>query len=103
MIEILRATPGFVGGRFTTLAKAFNRAFAGRGIRARHVIKKGTSDMNTLATTWSGVPMVAYGPGDSTLDHTDTEHICADEYRTARALLGDAVSRWLVHDEGPSQ
>ena len=102
VIEILRATPGFVGGRFTTLAKAFNRAFVGRGIRARHVIKKGTSDMNTLATTWSGVPMVAYGPGDSTLDHTDTEHICADEYRTARALLGDAVGRWLVHDEGPS-
>ncbi|CAM5345478.1 N-acetyl-ornithine/N-acetyl-lysine deacetylase OS=Streptomyces glaucescens OX=1907 GN=SGLAU_17290 PE=4 SV=1 [Streptomyces glaucescens] len=45
------------------LAKVFARAFAQAGIRPRHVVKKGTSDMNTLATTWQGVPMVAYGPG----------------------------------------
>lgn len=59
-------------------------------------MKKGTSDMNTLATTWHDVPMVAYGPGDSSLDHTDEERIDPMEYRTARTLLADAVHRWFA-------
>lgn len=64
------------------------------------MVKKGTSDMNTLATTWRGVPMVAYGPGDSALDHTDEERIGAEEYRAARSLLADAVARWFALPEG---
>jgi LysW-gamma-L-lysine carboxypeptidase len=99
-IDVLRATPGFSGGRSTLLVKTFARAFAQAGIRPRYVVKKGTSDMNTLATTWRDVPMVAYGPGDSALDHTDAEHIDAAEYRTARALLADAVARWFRPAEG---
>jgi LysW-gamma-L-lysine carboxypeptidase len=52
--------------------------------------------MNTLATTWRDVPMVAYGPGDATLDHTADEHVHADEYRAARAILADAVAAWFA-------
>lgn len=63
-------------------------------------MKKGTSDMNTLATTWRDVPMVAYGPGDSTLDHTDMERIAAADHRTARTVLADAVARWFALPEG---
>ncbi|MCC3763471.1 M20/M25/M40 family metallo-hydrolase [Glycomyces sp. TRM65418] len=92
---ILRATPGHRGPRTSPLARSFSKAFAANGIRPRHVVKKGTSDMNTLATTWEGVPMVAYGPGDSALDHTDAERIGADEVRLARAVLADAVAHWL--------
>ncbi|MFI0153958.1 M20/M25/M40 family metallo-hydrolase [Streptomyces lydicus] len=99
-VEALRATPGHQGGRSGPLAKAFTRAFAEAGVRPRFVVKKGTSDMNTLATTWHDVPMVAYGPGDSALDHTDEERIGAEEYRAARALLADAVSRWFALPEG---
>ena len=95
-IEPQRATPGFAGGRATPLAKAFTRAFGKADVRPRFVVKKGTSDMNTLATTWSGVPMVAYGPGDSTLDHTDVERIGAAEYREARGVLADAVANWFT-------
>ncbi|MDX2706271.1 M20/M25/M40 family metallo-hydrolase [Streptomyces sp. PA03-6a] len=95
-VEVLRATPGVAGGRATTLARSFGRAFARAGIRPRHVVKKGTSDMNTLATTWHGVPMVAYGPGDASLDHTDAERLPADEYRRARGVLADAVRHWFT-------
>ncbi|AYN41233.1 M20/M25/M40 family metallo-hydrolase [Streptomyces dangxiongensis] len=99
-VEVLRATPGYAGGRSGPLVKVFTRAFADAGIRPRFVVKKGTSDMNTLATTWHDVPMVAYGPGDSALDHTDEERIGAMEYRTARSLLADAVNRWFSLPEG---
>ncbi|MFD9096135.1 M20/M25/M40 family metallo-hydrolase [Streptomyces collinus] len=99
-IEVLRATPGHQGGRSGPLAKAFTRAFAAAGVKPRFVVKKGTSDMNTLATTWRDVPMVAYGPGDSALDHTDEERIGGEEYRAARALLAAAVDRWFALPEG---
>ena len=94
-IDELRATPGVSGGRTTPLVKAFTRAFREAGIPPRYVVKKGTSDMNTLATTWRGVPMVAYGPGDSALDHTHVERLGAAEYRTARGILTDAVTTWF--------
>ncbi|GAA2816317.1 M20/M25/M40 family metallo-hydrolase [Kitasatospora paracochleata] len=99
-IEVLRATPGHSGGRATPLVKVFTRAFGQAGIRPTYVVKKGTSDMNTLATTWRDVPMVAYGPGDSTLDHTDVEHLTATDHRSARGILGDAVARWFALPEG---
>lgn len=60
----------------------------------RYLMKKGSSDMNTLATTWRGVPMVAYGPGDARLDHTPDEHLHADEFRRAQRLLTAAVREW---------
>ncbi|WAP55139.1 M20/M25/M40 family metallo-hydrolase [Streptomyces sp. S465] len=95
-IEFLRATPGFTGPRSTPLARAFSRGFGRSGIRPRFLLKKGTSDMNTLATTWRGVPMVAYGPGDSALDHTEHEHIDAAEYRRARTVLHEAVTGFFA-------
>lgn len=41
--------------------------------------KTGTSDMNVVGHRWN-CPMVAYGPGDSTLDHSPNEHIHIEEY-----------------------
>ncbi|GAA1228497.1 M20/M25/M40 family metallo-hydrolase [Kitasatospora nipponensis] len=99
-VEVLRATPGHSGGRSGPLVKAFTRAFGQADIRPTYVVKKGTSDMNTLATTWHGVPMVAYGPGDSALDHTDIEHLSAEEHRLARGVLADAVRRWFALTDG---
>ncbi|MER8231394.1 M20/M25/M40 family metallo-hydrolase [Streptomyces sp. NPDC094049] len=92
--EVLRATPGVSTGRTSPLVKAFQRAFRAGGVTPRYLMKKGSSDMNTLATTWHGVPMVAYGPGDAKLDHTPHEHLHADEFRRAQRLLAAAVREW---------
>ncbi|MFE5483408.1 M20/M25/M40 family metallo-hydrolase [Streptomyces sp. NPDC056527] len=95
-IDVLRATPGVTTGRTSPLVKAFQRAFRAEGITPRYLMKKGSSDMNTLATTWHGVPMVAYGPGDAKLDHTPDEHLHADEFRRAQRLLAAAVREWSL-------
>jgi len=50
------------------------------------VLKTGTSDMNVVGPLWQ-CPIVAYGPGDSALDHTPNEHVSLDEYWKAANVL----------------
>jgi LysW-gamma-L-lysine carboxypeptidase len=57
--------------------------------------KTGTSDMNITAATWQGVPIAAYGPGDSSLDHSPEERIDVREYRKTIMILKEAVERIL--------
>ncbi|HLV12534.1 MAG TPA: [LysW]-lysine hydrolase [Trueperaceae bacterium] len=73
------------------LARAFRVAIRSCGGVPRPVVKTGTSDMNVAAASWS-VPMLAYGPGDSELDHTPHERLALGEYLRAIAVLGRAVS-----------
>jgi LysW-gamma-L-lysine carboxypeptidase len=49
-------------------------------------VKTGTSDMNILAPVW-GCPAVAYGPGDSRLDHTPDEAMDLNEYERGIEVL----------------
>jgi LysW-gamma-L-lysine carboxypeptidase len=58
------------------------------------VVKTGTSDMNVVAPVWQ-CPIVAYGPGDSALDHTPHERLDLDEYWTAVQVL-EATLRQLA-------
>ena len=60
--------------------------------RPRFVSKSGTSDMNVVGPAWQ-CPIVAYGPGDSNLDHTPNEHINLDEYWRAVLILEAALRR----------
>ncbi|MFI8308379.1 M20/M25/M40 family metallo-hydrolase [Streptomyces sp. NPDC085927] len=95
-LEVLRAVPGAAVGRSAPLVRAFQRAFGTVGVKPRFLLKKGSSDMNTLATTWHGVPMVAYGPGDAKLDHTPDERIDGAEFRQARTVLDTALREWCA-------
>ena len=56
------------------------------GAKPAFLVKTGTSDMNVVAPIWR-CPIVAYGPGDSALDHTPHEHLELDEYWKAVAIL----------------
>lgn len=77
--------------RKTDLARVFHRALLKRGVRPRYKLKTGTSDMNVVAPIWD-CPIVAYGPGDSTLDHTPHEHLILDDYLKAIEILTAVLS-----------
>ena len=75
------------GPRDSVLARAFRVGIRQVGGRPRAKVKTGTSDMNVVAPDWP-VPMVAYGPGDSGLDHTPEERLDLAEYARAVKVLG---------------
>jgi LysW-gamma-L-lysine carboxypeptidase len=54
--------------------------------------KSGTSDMNVVGPVW-GCPILAYGPGDSRLDHTPEERVEIEEWRLGVMVLADALRR----------
>lgn len=78
--------PAYVASRNTPLVRAFLTAIRRQGQRPGLVYKSGTADLNIVAPVW-GCPAVAYGPGDSALDHTPNEHLELEEYRRAVAVL----------------
>lgn len=71
-------------------ARALRRAIRAEGGRPRPKLKSGTSDMNVVGAVWD-CPMVAYGPGDSSLDHTPDEHIDVQEFERAINVLARAL------------
>jgi LysW-gamma-L-lysine carboxypeptidase len=76
----------FASGKNTPLVRALLAAIRRTGGSPRFCLKTGTSDMNVVGPAW-GCPIVAYGPGDSRLDHTPNEHISIAEYLRAIDVL----------------
>ena len=73
------AERAYTADRNSELSRQFRRAIRSQSGVPRFVYKTGTSDMNVVGPHWH-CPIVAYGPGDSALDHTPEEHIHLDEY-----------------------
>lgn len=78
------------------LAAAFRTGIRLEGGTPRHTLKTGTSDMNVVAAAWRAggaevPPMIAYGPGDSSLDHTPAERLDLAEYLSVIAVLRRAL------------
>jgi [amino group carrier protein]-lysine/ornithine hydrolase len=74
----------------TPLVRLFNNAIRDEGGKPNYVYKTGTSDMNVVGPIWN-CPILAYGPGDSSLDHTPEEHIILDEYHRAIGVLSNVL------------
>lgn len=74
----------------TALVRALVRAIRAEGGTPTFKLKTGTSDMNVVGPAW-GCPIVAYGPGDSSLDHTPDEHINLGEYEKSIQVLARAL------------
>jgi [amino group carrier protein]-lysine/ornithine hydrolase len=76
----------------TPLVRAFLKGIRDAGGTPRFKMKTGTSDMNILAPVW-GCPTLAYGPGDSKLDHTPGEAIDLAEFRRGVDVLTAALNQ----------
>ncbi|MEI7555097.1 [LysW]-lysine hydrolase [Candidatus Chlorohelix sp.] len=68
------------------LVRAFLSAIRVEGGQPKFRYKTGTSDMNVLAPVWQ-CPILAYGPGDSSLDHTPNEHASLRELEKGANII----------------
>jgi LysW-gamma-L-lysine carboxypeptidase len=94
----------FRADKHNALVRAFLGAIRDVGGKPAFTLKTGTSDMNIVGPVW-GCPIVAYGPGDSTLDHTPNEHLDLAEYARAIEVLTrvlSVLSRDLAPAPSPS-
>jgi len=72
------------------LVRAFLKAIRKGEGEPMFKLKLGTSDMNTVGPVWQ-CPIVAYGPGDSSLDHTPDEPVDIGEYMKAIDVLSEVL------------
>ncbi|CAN5544956.1 [LysW]-lysine hydrolase [soil metagenome] len=79
--------------RRSPLVAPFLSAIRSQGVKPRTKVKTGTSDMNVVGPTWD-CPMLAYGPGDSSFDHTPDEQIELAEVERAVDVLAEALGRF---------
>lgn len=70
----------------TPLVRAFLSAIRQEAGKPGFLVKTGSSDMNIVGPFWN-LPILAYGPGDSALDHTPEEHILLEEYLSAIRII----------------
>ena len=85
-LDVLGAVPAFRAPRVSPVVRAFTAALRADGTAPRFVVKTGTSDMNLVGPAW-GCPILAYGPGDASLDHTPDEHIAIVDYLRSIAVI----------------
>ena len=93
IVELIRGDPAYKAEKNTPLVRAFLSAIRQADGKPTFAVKTGTSDMNTVAPVWE-CPTLAYGPGDSMLDHTLDEHILVSEFRKSVNILADVI--WTV-------
>jgi LysW-gamma-L-lysine carboxypeptidase len=71
--------PAYSVDRQNPLVARLAASIRKHGGTAKYKLKTGTSDMNVVGPIWN-CPIIAYGPGDSGLDHTPDEHIALSEF-----------------------
>ena len=85
-IQIDGLQHGYRTDKRSKLVPPFLRNIRAEGGKPGFTLKLGTSDMNVVGPAW-GCPIVSYGPGDSSLDHTPDERIELAEYLKAIRVL----------------
>ena len=89
-LEFLGREEPYVGPKDTVLSRALRQGIRKAGGNPVFKYKTGTSDMNVVAPHWQ-VPILAYGPGDSALDHTPGEYLEAGELERAVTALRETL------------
>jgi [amino group carrier protein]-lysine/ornithine hydrolase len=78
--------PAYRADKNNPLVRAMLKGVRVAGGTPGFLLKTGTSDMNVVGPAWR-CPILAYGPGDSSLDHTPDEHVEVAEYLRAIDVL----------------
>ncbi len=89
-IEFSGAEHAHASTRNDPVVRALSSAIRSQGLTPRPKLKTGTADLNVVAPIWQ-CPIAAYGPGDSSLDHTPIEHLHLDEYYQSIEVLIRAI------------
>jgi LysW-gamma-L-lysine carboxypeptidase len=89
-LKMVEGCPAYRAEKNTPLMRSFLAAIRRQGGSPTFTVKSGTSDMNIIAPVWQ-CPTVAYGPGDSDLDHTPNEHVSVSEYQRAIQVLAEVL------------
>ncbi|HMD89391.1 MAG TPA: [LysW]-lysine hydrolase [Anaerolineaceae bacterium] len=97
-VKIVDSIPAFRAEKNTPLVRAFLASIRQLGGQPGFSLKTGTSDMNLAGPTWPKAPILAYGPGDSNLDHTPEEHIQVSEYLAGIQVLAAALEYAMQAD-----
>jgi LysW-gamma-L-lysine carboxypeptidase len=90
-LALVEGVAAYRGDKNNALVRAFLASIRQAGGTPSFTVKSGTSDMNVVAPVWD-TPILAYGPGDSSLDHTPHEHILVPEYLRAVEVLAGVLA-----------
>jgi LysW-gamma-L-lysine carboxypeptidase len=82
---------GYSTDKRNPMTAPFLRAIRAEGGNPRFTRKLGTADMTVVGPVWK-CPIVAYGPGDASLDHTPEERIDLDDYLRAVRVLTSVLN-----------
>lgn len=85
-LEVEGCQPAYRTDKRSPLIPPFLRAIRAEGGTPRFTLKLGTSDMTVVGPAW-GCPIVTYGPGDASLDHTPEERLELAGYLRAIRVL----------------
>lgn len=90
-IELHGVQEGYSTDKKNPMTAPFLRAIRAQGGNPRFTRKLGTADMTVVGPVWK-CPIVAYGPGDASLDHTPEERIDLDDYLRAVRVLTSVLN-----------
>lgn len=90
-IELHGVQEGYSTDKRNPMTPPFLRAIRAQGGNPRFTRKLGTADMTVVGPVWK-CPIVAYGPGDASLDHTPEERIDLDDYLRAVRILTSVLN-----------
>ncbi len=93
-LSFAEATEAYEAPKSSLIVRAFQRSII-KNLAVKPVFthKTGTGDLNTLAQR-IGIPCVAYGPGDSKLEHTEGEHVEVADYLNSIKVLKGVIQEF---------
>ncbi|MFW3145312.1 MAG: M20/M25/M40 family metallo-hydrolase [Thermoplasmatota archaeon] len=92
--RVIEDTKPYQSDKRSPLVRSFMRGIRSAGGEPVFKRKTGTADMNVLGEKWR-TPIIAYGPGDGRLDHTDEERIDLNEYIRSIGIVQFAIRDFL--------